>query len=167
MRLTRLCLAILQVIFLAGCSSSAWKEYKATDGKFTVQFPGVPEVQTEQDDWRKLSATLKAERDLLFAIRYKDFPAPLSAAEFEQMSSFSRDGLVNKEGNKLVEEKPVTTGKHAGKEVRVALGQFDDVSISRSYAVGNRYYSLNAIVPKKKAESPEVVKFLDSFQVSE
>jgi hypothetical protein len=157
----------LQLTLLAGCSSSPWKEYKSPDGKFSVLLPGTPELRPEQDGWQMLSATLKADRDLLFSIRYKDFPAPLSPAEFDQMAGYSRDGLANKNGNKLLDEKPVQTGKYTGKENRIAIGQFDDVSISRSFAVANRYYSLTVTVPKKSADSPEVAKFLDSFQIKE
>jgi hypothetical protein len=167
MRLNSLLLAILQLSLLAGCSSSPWKEYKSPDGKFSVQLPGVPAVDPEPDGGQKVSANLKGDRDLLFTIRYKDFPAPIAAAEFEQMAGFARDGLAKREGNRLLEEKAVTTGKYPGKELRVALGQFDDVSISHLFAVGKRYYSLTAIVPKQKASSAEVVRFFDSFQVSE
>jgi hypothetical protein len=83
------------------------------------------------------------------------------------MAAFARDGLAKKDGNKLLDEKPVQTGKYTGREVRVAIGRLDDVSISRAFAVTNRYYSLTAIVSKKNADSPEVAKFFDSFQVNE
>lgn len=160
-------ITLVLLALVAGCNSQSWKEYKAPDGKFTVQFPGVPSQEPEPDGGEKVSATLKADKDLLFFVRYKDLPKPLSPAEFDQMAASARDSLASQQGNKLLAEKSVSLGKHPGKETRVALGGFDDVSISRSYAVGSRYYSVTAIVPKKHADSADVSKFLDSFQVTD
>jgi len=78
----------------------------------------------------------------------------------------SRETLAAREGNKLMSEKSIVANGYAGMEFEVAVGHFDDVSISRAYAIGKRYYSLTAIVPKKNASSANVRTFLDSFQVT-
>jgi hypothetical protein len=162
--------AFLGVALAAGCSNSSstsWKEYQAPDGKFTVQLPGVPSLKAVPDGWQEISAALKAERHFLFSILYKDFPTELSQEELERMAANSRNGMVARQGNTLLEEKTIALGRHPGREMRFAIAQFDDVSINRSYAVGNRYYSITAIVSKWQADAPDVARFLDSFQVSD
>jgi hypothetical protein len=157
-------LFVLVLGVLPGCGGSGWHAYSAPDGKFTVQLPGTPDVKEVEDGWQDVSSEAPEER-ILFHVRYKDFPDAISPAEFRRMANFSRDGLVAREGNKLVSERPIKLNGYPGRETKVAVGAFDDVSLSRIYAVGNRYYDLTVIAPKKYAASATVRKFFDSFEV--
>jgi hypothetical protein len=155
---------LLASLVTFGCGSG-WKAYSPPDKQFTIQMPGEPTVQTNADGWQEVSANLTDEK-LLFSVRYKDFPAELTPADFKRMADFSRDGLIARQGNKLVSEKSISLNGYTGREMEVSIGQFDDVTFSRDYAVAKRYYILSAQIPKKNSSSPNIKKFFDSFQVS-
>jgi hypothetical protein len=162
----RFFVSILCIACNTGCNSGA-KQYKSPDGKFSIEFPATPTVEPDEDGVHKVSATLKGDRDLLFFVRYKDYPGDLSEARFQEIVAFGRNALLKREGSKLLDEKRVQTGKYMGTESKIAIAQFDDISHSRDFAVGNRYYTLTVIYSKHSADSPAIVKFFDSFRVNE
>jgi hypothetical protein len=71
-------------------------------------------------------------------------------------------------GGKVLSNERIKLGKHQGTEAKLLLTDQRDLCLrARIFFIGGRYYEVSVRGSKRFIESPEAVRFLDSFAVVE
>lgn len=159
-------LFLILVGFIVGkmqIDPSLWKEYSSPEGRFTVMMPGTPTRS------RKPIAGTQAETysvilrrpDIGFHIQHFDVHGPF-AGDFAQLARDDVRETFPK--GRIVNERPVTIGSHSGREFQVEMAPNITV-VRRIYLVGGRMYYVTVSGSRLSFDSPEIRKFLDSFQI--
>ena len=146
---------------------SNWRTFESTEGKFKVDFPGVPVVKrgrfrTEMGDVTSLRHTVGG--DATYDVRYNDYPkAGIAKLTVSKMLDALRDGLVAESKGELASEKSYSLGRFAGRDQEITGGDGTRYRI-RLLLVDNRLYQLTAMARPPMRIDEE--KFFGSFQLT-
>lgn len=165
-----LLLTLVLVTVLMGCQKTDWKEFKPSDGRFSVLMPGNPDTQTEQVNTSAGAVDLHVFTSALgnsgYIVGYGDYPASL--IQTSSPASFLdgiRDGAVSSPKGKLTSERVLSSDNNPGRELKIESPDGKHIIFGRYYLVGNRLYQALAINPKEQAFGADATKFLDSFKL--
>src|SRR5439155_3293297 len=97
-------------------------------------------------------------------VMYADYPWTLiQQGNVDKMLDGARDGAVANVNGRLVEEKPISLLDAPGREYLIQIKE-TAFCRSRIYLVKNRLYIVQALGSKKRVQSKEAEKFLNSFE---
>lgn len=166
-------LLLLTVVALAcNLAAPAFKEFKSDAGKFSVEAPG--EMKEASQDIPSAAGTIKLTTytatagNKAFIVSYNDYPAAVTSAAPQTLLDGAQSGAIAQVNGTLVNDKNINLSGNPGKEyvANVKTPQGDAVAKARIYLVKTRLYQTLAIVPKNEADSPDAIKFLDSFKLT-
>ena len=165
------CLLLLALLLLSGCDEAEkeWATFTSEDGGFSILFPGKPEEQIESVS--TAIGTIETEffiveqKDRAYSLNYADYPKEIIAAsDAGSMLDGAGMGAVSNVNGELLDEKEITLDGYPGREIRIEVKEDDIIIHARFYLVENRLYVVQA-VSKSEASTPDIDKFLDSFQL--
>lgn len=160
-----------------------WRTFNSPEGKFSLLMPTEPKVKVQEVDSAVGKLTLytyaSSNKVAYMMASYGDYPKePADAANAEKVLDDVREGVLKSiggeviSGNKIVLKGRASAGaavlEYPGREFAAKkTGQDSEVVYNwRVYLVGRRLYQLAAVTNKADAASPDVPKFLTSFQLS-
>ncbi len=157
---------------IAASSSSplpSWQDFRSTDGRFRVLFPGTPQFEESVVHTRLGSLSVKAydvkTGEYEFSVFYGDLESEdlRDIAPGEWIDS-ERDVYMVRAKARLLAEKDISSHGYVAKERRYELSVGWFVA-RRMYAVNRRIYTVN--FSRKKLEVPEdlVTRFFNSFEI--
>jgi hypothetical protein len=183
LRVVPIIVLLLAPIASAFQETAPWRTFNSPEGKFSVLMPTGPKVEVQDVDSVVGKLTLysyaSSSKAAYLMVAYGDYPRePTDAANAEQVLDGVREGVLKGiGGEKISENKIVLTGRansgaalidYPGREFTGRkIHEGSEVVFSwRIYLVGRRLYQLAAITNKADATSPDVPKFLTSFQLT-
>lgn len=148
----------------------AWKEFRSTEGRFSVSMPGTPEVETREvpSDLGPLSTHVftATEKSIPYVVAYTDYPVDSPDAEMSAtILNGARDGVVKSLGATVVKEKEIQLDGHPGKDLEMTSGPLR--LRAKIYLVGVRLYQVLSVAPKAGKVPKSVDRFLASFKLTE
>lgn len=170
-RLAQVLFVTSVVVFAVGCSEP--HQYDSSAGKFSVEFPGKPEeqsqtVQTEVGSI-KLNIVMYEKRNSAYLVMYCDYPADhVQAAGSDVILEGACEGAVSNIRGTLVSQEPITIGDHPGREIKAtASTDGNQVELrSRIYLVGNRLYQVIVSATPGGTKDSVANRFVDSFKLN-
>jgi hypothetical protein len=150
----------LKTLMPDGEDRGVWQEYRRTDLGFRVEMPGVPQVETEQDDLtRSVDAHVDYEQTR-FAIYWQEW----SSAQIEEELDASFRERMRAAGMAVNRETYLVMSGVPAREFVHKSDDPDDVNyIMRHVVMGKETIAVNAIGGHGIHNSPTVRRFLDSF----
>ena len=145
-----------------------WIEYRPPGGGYRVEFPGKPEVTTQ--DVKAGTATIRANMALVelrndVAFLTIDSPRSESSIQLDPQKALdlARDGAMKNPGHKLREETHLTVGGLPARRVIIDIPPKKLVSVALFVLGPERLYQAIAVVPPGQEGSADVERFLNSF----
>jgi hypothetical protein len=183
LRVVPIIVLLLTSIASAFQEAPPWQTFKSAEGKFSVLMPTEPKVQVQDVDSSVGKLTLysygSSSKAAYLIVSYGDYPnEPTDAANAEKVLDGVREGVVKgMEGEVLSGERIVLKGRanagtalvdYPGREFTgKKMHEGSEIYFSwKVYLVGRRLYQLAALTNKADATSPDVQKFLTSFQLA-
>jgi hypothetical protein len=175
-------LAAAILIFVMGAAlacgpkkSTEWATYNSSDGRYSVLFPGKPELSKQDASARtgeKLAEYFAictdpdGGSDVVYDVAYFDL-APSMGFSFDE----SRDGLLKAGHATLQSEKTIQLGTYEGRELKASANSSgkDFNLVARIILVEKRVYLIQFVYPKafESAQSADKsTKFFDSFALT-
>lgn len=169
-----LCTVVLAIGVLAeGCGGGdevTWKRVSSTEGSFSILMPGTPieRSQTEITDFGPVDFAqflFESADGTEYVVMYADMPEELFEvfAPDEMLDAFA-PRIVQKTSGELIHELVVRVDGHEGREVKVRTAD-GLITKMRGYLVGKRNYQVGVVTSPERQFSPDVQKFLDSFEL--
>lgn len=169
--------------YLAFQETTPWKTFNSAEGKFSVLLPAEPERQVQDLDSVVGKLTMYSYTCLgkagYLMVSYSDYPREATdAANAEQILDGVVAGVQKSlagevfPSNKIVLKGSANTGatpvEYPGREFTgKKIHEGSEIFYSwKVYLVGRRLYQLAALTNKANATSPDVSKFLTSFQLA-
>lgn len=152
-----------------------WKQYKAADGEFVLDFPGDPE--TDSDD-RNVAGTIMRMTQLyqnyrghLYSIQYAKMPFVVTENREAPLAQQLMEAYVSKFNGTILTREPAYVAKHNGVTFTAKLPKGDDHPESLvKGAIAIRKGSGYALIFARPANDPVAVDgdhFLRSFNLPE
>ncbi len=152
--------------------NSAWISFTSHEGRFTVLMPAKPKIEVKDTDTAQGTLPLHlisaSNENAYFLISYNDFPN-VDEANKQAALEAGRTGAIESMGGQLVSERKISIGSNPGLEFsakKVSEGS-EIIANARLYFVGHRLYQMLVLAYKPHADSPDIQKFLTSFELSE
>jgi len=146
-----------------------FKEFRSTEGRFTVLMPGKPKRERQNAD----TAVGKVEtimftagpRKAVCIVAYSDYPeALISRAVPDKVLDGARDGAVNNINGKLISEKNISFHGLPARDLQIEIPNKAFVN-ARLILKSPRFYQLMFIAPTNKSHEQDITKFFDSFKI--
>jgi hypothetical protein len=141
-------------------SSSNWQSFRSVAGRFSVQLPEQPVVNSEKAGTPQATYFFRVtQKESFYGISYLDAPTA------EDTKTFLKDmpqELVKAIEGKMTKEQDISLQKNPGKAFDFTTGQpgAKAKGSGRIYAVGKRVYLLFGV-----GRDQELKQFLDSFSL--
>ncbi len=170
-------LTVLVLILLVGCGGDSkeeaeWERFDFEEGNFSIMFPEEPEGQTESVPTAigtlETRIYMVEQKDMAFLVNFVDYPPEVvEMQDVQTMLDGGVQGAVSNVGGTLLNQRDLTLNGHPGREIQAeATVEGEEVVFkARIYIVENRLYMIQALSYKADASSPDLDKFLDSFQL--
>ena len=159
------------IIVCLSCNREAeWLAFRAPEGGFAVEAPGVLEEQvatmgTMMGSIQFTAYVLEKDRTIYMA-GYSDWPDTIVEKKHaDELLDFAIEGAITTLKGKVTRNTPITLGKHKGRELVVDQVTMNQEHTIRIYLVGNRMYQLSVLIPKREEFNQKKDRFLDSFQL--
>ncbi len=158
---------VLALLATAGVAAQGWSEYRSVEGRYRIDMPGKPTLETEQveleDQEVPMMQAIVSRSDATYLSAYMDFPAEqIRGLPPRKVLENARDGAV--EDFKLRSDKELTV---AGAPAREYVIEQDEgvVLVMRIVLVGARLYQMVVVTipPGGTADRPDTRRFIDSF----
>lgn len=161
-------LIMLAATLALGSQGGAWAKFSPTEGHFSVLLPpGAPKEDKETKDspYGPYTTHLFTAREgnEIFLVGWVDYD-PGFKFDVQKELEANRDNFIKGVNGKLLNTSKTSLGTHPGMEFTAESSQA--FFRSRVYVVGRRPYQLIAITLKGTESTPNVNKFLTSFEVS-
>ena len=139
------------------------------DGKFKVLMPGIPKERTEKWD-RDLAAKCWALREAFgeYTVGAIEFPVnvELPQESLDFLAAKMGDGGAPNAGDKITRQEKITlAGKYPGRHIEAEAPSQEKCAKVRFFLTKRCAYILIAEGPKHWISSPDVMRFLESFQL--
>ena len=159
---------LLMCVAIAGCGEPKLTEYKSSQGKFKVLFPGTPKLSNQTSRFnvqvQSYHVTLSSGA---FLVNYydDDSPVPIPA----EALLMEAEGLCKGLGGSLASHQATKLeGKYPGLEFSGNITKPHTGKIrGRHYLVGNRVYTIAVVGTEKTVQSTTATQFLNSFATQE
>jgi len=151
--------------------NSAWTSFTSAEGRFTVLMPAKPNTEVKDTNTAQGNLALHlfsaANDNGYFLISYNDFPN-VDETNVQTALEAGRTGAIESMGGELVSERKISMGNIPGLEFsakKISEGP-EIIANARLYFVGHRLYQLLVLAYKPHADSPDIQKFLTSFELA-
>lgn len=155
---------------------ASWKEYSSTEGRFSVLFPGTPNVETQTinaggDQLKMYMHSLRTFA--VYGVLYADYPIHVNDANRAKQVLDSMVKVAVEEGKaELLNVVDISVGGHPGRLLRERLPGGNILTL-KMILVGSRMYQVIFNMPEvettpdqRKAYEQFASKFLDSFKLT-
>jgi hypothetical protein len=152
----------------AAHAAEMWRDYTSKEGRFSVLFPGEPQIKVEAGGGAVVGSHefLVQLGAIVFDVSYDDYvPGTLAVQSKTYILEIARDRLIKGQPVRLLADKIVQTGSNVGREVVFQDGD-GYTQIFRLYVAGDRVYQTIAGGPAGTEHDPDVLRFQNSFQMS-
>jgi hypothetical protein len=160
--------AVISLVLLAGGFTQAeWLKLKSTEENFTISMPSEPKQE------RTSGRGPFGNGHHIYSIDSNGISYTVSNSVFEnpptqpkdikRILDFARDMVLTVTSGKLLSDKDISLEGFPGREVRIEKDK--KIWILHAYIVKGRMYQLMTTEPKAKEQSPDTVKFFDSFKL--
>lgn len=153
----------------AGARAQVWSEYRSVEGRYRIEMPGTPELETVQTpvQGRKvpMMQAMVAEPEIVYLVGYIDYPAEAMAERNGAPAlEAARDAVAK--GHKLLSDRALTIAGHPAREFVIEQPK-GVVLVMRIAFVGARLYQMVVVTvaPGGTADRPDTRRFLDSFRL--
>jgi hypothetical protein len=152
---------------VSGFTQADWLKFKSTEENFTISLPSEP----SQEQTRGKSPLgnghhiYRVESNgISYTISNSVLENPPAHPEdIKRTFDFARDLVLMVTNGKLLSNKDISLDRFPGREVRIEKGKM--IWTLRAYVVRERLYQLMTTEPKSKEQSPETIKFFESFKL--
>ena len=168
-RINALRMTMLVVVALAGCRAEVgWREFRSTDGGFSVMLPGKPEEQSQTT--ASAYGTVESHVFLVnngesgFLTSYVDYPLELirDSSVGEILDGVSV-GILSQSSGTLVSSVDIQFGDYDGRQLVITSPGGESVLTVQIYLVGNRIYQLSVVAKVGADVSEETTMYFESF----
>ncbi len=148
--------------------AQSWIEYRPAGGRYRVEMPDTPIVQTEDitiDGGRTVMQirAIVEKRRAAYISAYVDYPDDIiQGASTETLLKRMRDGMTK--DRRMRRDVALTISGMAGCEF-VAIDRNGYVIITRAALSGNRLFQIMVGGPDGVEAQPDTMRFLDSFSL--
>ena len=174
-----------QIFILLGISllwmsftSINWEVFKSYDGKFQILSPGemvekINPIKTEVGEMKYITyihqSESKAADNLVYMISYCDYPEnSIHSDSTDLVNEFFETTVstaVESVHGELQYSTEINLGDYPGRLWRINYNEGNALIKTKSFLVGRRYYSVQAITLKDRSMNLSMDKFLDSFSL--
>jgi hypothetical protein len=143
-----------------------WQLVKSAEGKFTVNMPCKPVIETQPaDNNAEVAAQVYhscSNETGRFVVTYSDFDMVLDS---KSMLDAYSEGTVS--GGTLISKKPLLLGRIPGRELVLSSCDENAAIVYKwhIYHVGKRIYAITAGSQKPVDGAADITKFLSSFAI--
>jgi hypothetical protein len=146
-----------------------WKRFTSDEGKFSVWFPGVPDLTNDVISVSNVSVSQPCyfvwNRQNEYAVIYSDLPKNLERFKPEQKFDISQKAVGAKLG-KIVYQKNIEFANYPGRDFEYAVdGKIKYSGRVRLILVGDRLYGLIVIFWTGDPHTADRDTFLSSFRL--
>lgn len=150
--------------FLVG-SAGSWREYRSSEGRFSVKFLGDPTVQKMDKDGRNMTIAMVLSGDLVLMVAYTDIPeSSVRVAGAEAILLGAQNGYLYGCKGTLVRSSEFEYGSHKGRTLEADL-ESDGFTRGFFLLADTRLYMVFALGPSESRTSNGVNQFLGSFKL--
>lgn len=150
---------------------STLKLFRSEEGKFTIEFPGIPQHQETNVGKKPEEQTIQHQYVIpgengIYLVSYQDNPNLITASKekIEEALTLGIGSLITSFGGKQLDLKDIMlSNKHPGKELRVSIPAAKGEAKCRLYLVGPRLYQVMAVGIPEFVTSDQSTEVLDSF----
>lgn len=171
-------LTFLLLSSLVGLTQPNWDVFQSFDGKFKILSPGEMvkkenPVKTDIGDLNYITylhQSLEKDPDnLVYMVSYCDYPKySIHSDSTELVEAFFKttvETAVESVSGELSYSSEISLDDFPGRLWRVNYNDGKALIKTKSFLVGNRYYSIQVISLKEKGMNLQVDQFLDSFSL--
>ncbi len=164
-----LALAAGQVI---AADSSDFKPFTSKEGRFTISFPGKPDVSTStikapvgDMELHVFRAARGAKES--YTVTYNDYPPEaLKGADAERILDAARDGGVGTTHGKVSKETKIAKSDKALPSRDLEIDIQGTTAYARLLLAGNRLYVIMAYPDGSSGSATRAKQFFDSFKLA-
>ena len=150
-----------------GFQAADWPRFKSTEENFMISLPSEPQQErnNRKSPFGNGHHIYSVEsNNISYTISYSSFDAPITdSKEIKRILGLSTDMVRIVTNGRVVSDKEIDLEGFLGREVRIEKDK--RLWILRAFIVKERMYQLMTTQPKAKEESPETVKFYESFKL--
>jgi hypothetical protein len=162
---------VISVLIACGATEPEWKEYISSDGEFTIEAPGDPEIEDSPIETPLGTLTIRMYiwdlGDIAYLAAYVDYPQEIFDYQTpEELLDFAADGAVEGISGILISKTPITYEQHPGLELKINAPADDATAIARIYLVENRLYQVLVVTYIGEEKPEKTARFLDSFTIT-
>ena len=165
-------LVCLVVAFLAAPSFAYdWQMVASSDGKYAIEMPGRPTQMTQKINTATGPADLhgymiEASSREAYISSYIQYSRQIIASRSTDghLRAAQQGTIKSFPNSRLLVDREISVGRYQGRFYILDLGD-GSAYTSSIYLVGDRLYQNVAVTPKDRADSADVIKFLQSFRV--
>jgi len=156
---------------------TTWKEFSSPEGRFSILFPGMPQIQSRQvptPDGKAVSLVIHTLRTFAeYGVIYADYPFEVVGPDMaRRVLDAGVKGAVAEVQSELTSVREISLEGHPGRALREKMPR-GEIMHARMYLVGSRLYQIAITLPKEdglpdsalKAREETASKFLDSFKL--
>ena len=162
-------LAVFVVFALAGCQADVgWREFRSTEGGFSVMLPGRPEEQSQMT--ATVFGTIESvvflvdKGDSGYLTSYADYPPELvQGSPIEVILDGISVGILSQSGGTLVRSLKIQMGEFEGRQLEIISPGEESLLTVRIYLVGNRIYQLSVVAKVGENVSADATLYFESF----
>jgi hypothetical protein len=162
-------LALLALVFVTGCGTPEFRDFSSPEGRFKVQMPGDPQVQSQTTAGIEAKLFVLDAGSHAYTVAYSDLPmgAHEPAAMIKTRLDGARDGFVRSVGGQLKKSSEITLQQeYPGREFQADVPQKGISMRVRVYLVGPRLYQAIVGGSESWIYSEDANRFIDSFAVT-
>jgi hypothetical protein len=155
-----------------GDDKSGWTKYTSKKGGFSVLMPGTPRedtktVKTPYDTFEQTTMQfLDRSKGFAYAIDFTELPEDmLKGISVDDFLDIECDVYVKEGKGKLLNQKHITLGRLPGREIEEELFGGKAISRTRIFLVEGRVYHVTVVMPRNRADSKTMNRYLDSFRL--
>jgi hypothetical protein len=172
--ISKLLIICTVIILISGCDILGWKKYTSVEGGFSVTLPAEPKgnkiiLDTEVGrTYLNLYLLNRKDDKFAYSVGYVDYPPELfQKKSIIQILNDARDSAARNIQGVLTSESEVSIKQYPGREIVIEAFKGQVIVKGKFFLVGNRLYQLMATTGKKFADSYNIKRFLDSFELIE
>jgi hypothetical protein len=157
-----------------------WETFNSPEGRFSILTPTKPKVEVKEVDSEVGKLTLYTyasnSRAAYFMVSYADYPIDVTGDRREAVLDGVRGGVIKGIEGELISEKKITITSSGGEAATSYPGRefyaaktiegSETVFTWRIYLVGRRLYQMVAATTKANSTTPDIQKYLTSFELT-
>ncbi|MDB5488927.1 MAG: hypothetical protein JWQ58_2642 [Reyranella sp.] len=158
---------VMVLVATAGVAAQSWSEYRSVEGRYRIDMPGTPELETDpvemEDQEVDMIQAIVTGPDATYLAAYMDFPTELlRGLPPHKVLENARDGAAD--GFTLRSDRTLTVAGSPAREYVIEQPE-GVVLVMRIVLVGARLYQMVVVTipPGGTADRPDTRRFIDSF----